>query len=165
METKNTGISTFFYFLDSTKVQYELSVEAHGDVKTLAHCRMQHNWLKSTESNTRVVHFRTKSKQTVYSVGKSGLMWTSFARRTLNSDLASRAEKRLPPSPSSACNAAYILASGVARIWRWGGTRSMGNGSPPAGSRGRTPGGWFGGCIAYRKLIAVIKENWLPNHA
>ena len=96
METKNTGISTFFYFLDSTKVQYELSVEAHGDVKTLAHCRMQHNRLKSTESNTRVVYFRTKSKQTVYSVGKSGLMWTSFARRTVNSDLASRADKRLP---------------------------------------------------------------------
>jgi len=33
--------------------------------------------------------------------------------------------------------------SGVARIWRWG-TGGPGNGSPPAESRGRAPGGWFG---------------------
>jgi len=46
-----------------------------------------------------------------------------------------------------------------------GGTGGLGNGSPPAGSRGRAPGGWFGGSIASRKLIAVIKDIWLPNHA
>ena len=36
---------------------------------------------------------------------------------------------------------------GVARIWRWGqySEQLLGNGSPPAGSRGRAPGGWFGG--------------------
>ena len=34
--------------------------------------------------------------------------------------------------------------SGTARIWRWGDTRGLGNGGPPAGSRGRAPGGWFG---------------------
>ena len=41
----------------------------------------------------------------------------------------------------------------------------LGNGSPPAELRGRAPGGWFGGGIASRKLIAVIKDIWLPNHA
>jgi len=46
-----------------------------------------------------------------------------------------------------------------------GGTGGLGNGSPPGGSRGRAPGGWFGGGIASRKLIAVIKDIWLPNHA
>jgi len=30
---------------------------------------------------------------------------------------------------------------------------------------GRAPGGWLGGGIASRKLIAVIKDIWLPNHA
>ena len=44
------------------------------------------------------------------------------------------------------------------------GARGLGNEGPPAGSRGRAPGGWFGG-IASRKLIAVIKDIWLPNHA
>jgi len=38
-----------------------------------------------------------------------------------------------------------------------GGTRGLGNGGPPVGSRGRVPGGWFGG-IASRKLIAVFKD-------
>jgi len=47
-----------------------------------------------------------------------------------------------------------------------GGTGGLGNGSPPVGSRGIAPGGWFGGGgIASRKLIAVIKDIWLPNHA
>jgi len=39
-------------------------------------------------------------------------------------------------------------------VW---GTGGLGNGSPPAVSMGRAPGGWFGG-IASRKLIAVIKD-------
>ena len=38
-----------------------------------------------------------------------------------------------------------------------GGTGGLGNGSPPAGSRGRATGGWFGGGIASRKLIAVCR--------
>jgi len=38
-----------------------------------------------------------------------------------------------------------------------GGPGSLGNGGPPVGSRGRAPGGWFGGGIASRELIAVIK--------
>ena len=47
-----------------------------------------------------------------------------------------------------------------------GGTVGLGNESPPAGSRGRAPGKWFGGGrIASRKLIAVIKDIWLSNHA
>ena len=42
---------------------------------------------------------------------------------------------------------AYV---GNANQWRsqdleMGGTGGLGNGSPPAGSRGRAPGGWFGG--------------------
>jgi len=45
-----------------------------------------------------------------------------------------------------------------------GGRGGLRNGGPPAGSRGRAPGGWFGG-VASRKLIAVIKDTWLPNHA
>ena len=52
-------------------------------------------------------------------------------------------------------------SSGAAMIWRWG-TGGLGNESPPAGYRGRAPGGCFGG-IASRKLIAVIKDIWLPN--
>jgi len=46
-----------------------------------------------------------------------------------------------------------------------GGTGGLGNGSPPGGSRVRAPGGWFGGGIASRKLIAAINDIWLPNHA
>ena len=46
-----------------------------------------------------------------------------------------------------------------------GGTEGLGDEDPPAGSRGRAPGGWFGGGIASRKLIAVINDIWLPNHA
>jgi len=38
-----------------------------------------------------------------------------------------------------------VILSGVARIWRWAGTGGLGNGSPPAGYKGRAPGGWFGG--------------------
>jgi len=45
-----------------------------------------------------------------------------------------------------------------------GGTGGLENGGPPAGLRGTAPDGWFGG-IASRKLIAVIKDIWLPNHA
>jgi len=44
------------------------------------------------------------------------------------------------------------------------GHRGSGKGGPPAGSKGRAPGGWFGG-IASRKLIAVLKDILLPNHA
>jgi len=40
-----------------------------------------------------------------------------------------------------------------------GGHRGSGERKAPRGSRGRAPGGWFG------KLIAVIKDIWLPNHA
>jgi len=43
-----------------------------------------------------------------------------------------------------------------------GGTGGLGNGSPPAGSRGV---GGSGGGIASRKLIADIKDIWLSNHA
>jgi len=53
---------------------------------------------------------------------------------------------------------------GVARIWRWG-HRGSGERKSPAGSRGRALGWWFGGGIAFPKLIAVIKDIWLPNHA
>ena len=52
--------------------------------------------------------------------------------------------------------------SGSGRPYR---TEGLGNGNPPAGSRGRALGGWFGWGIASRKLIAVIKDIWLPNHA
>jgi len=56
------------------------------------------------------------------------------------------------------------------RQWRsqdfaGGGTEGLENGSPPAGSKSRAPSGWFRGGIASRKLIAVIKDIWLPNHA
>jgi len=66
-----------------------------------------------------------------------------------------------------------IAASGAARIWRWGtqgvwwgGIRGLGNRGPPAQSRGRAlVGGSRGRGIASRKLIAGIKDIWLPNHA
>ena len=35
---------------------------------------------------------------------------------------------------------------------------------PQRGPGAEPSGGWFGG-IASRKLIAVIKDIWLPNHA
>jgi len=35
---------------------------------------------------------------------------------------------------------------GASRIWRWGAEGLVGGtGGPPAGSRGRAPGGWFVG--------------------
>ena len=40
-----------------------------------------------------------------------------------------------------------------------------GTGSPPAGSKGHSPWWVVRRGIASRKLIAVIKDIWLPNHA
>jgi len=57
-----------------------------------------------------------------------------------------------------------VHSSGVARIWRWW-HRGSGERKSPSGVQGTAPGGWFGGDIVSRKLIAVIKDIWLPNHA
>ena len=55
--------------------------------------------------------------------------------------------------------------SDVARIWRWEGRGGLGNGSPPVGPGAEPLVDGSGGGIASRKLIAVIKDIWLPNHA
>jgi len=55
--------------------------------------------------------------------------------------------------------------SGVARIWRWGAQGVWGTEVPQQGPGAEPLVGGSGGGIASRKLIAVIKGIWLPNHA
>ena len=76
--------------------------------------------------------------------------------------------RRIMQRHTGQCNANALFV--CRKQWRSqdlevGGTGGLGNGSPPAESSGRATGGWFGGGIASRKLIAVIKDIWLPNHA
>jgi len=57
-----------------------------------------------------------------------------------------------------------MLTSGAARIWRWG-HRGSGELKSSSGVQGQSPWWVVRGGIASRKLIAVIKDIWLPNHA
>jgi len=99
--------------------------------------------------------------------------WGTRAPQPVHGSLSPHAESTLRiasgsvrPFVSTAhgCVQQTDKTSGVARIWRWG-HRGSGERKSPAGSRGRAPGGWLGGGIASRKLIAVIKDIWLPNRA
>jgi len=54
--------------------------------------------------------------------------------------------------------------SGAARIWRWG-TQGVWGTEVPSGVQGQSPWWVVRGGIASRKLMAVIKDIWLPNHA
>jgi len=62
--------------------------------------------------------------------------------------------------------AGIMRTSGVATIWRWGGAQGGWGTEVPQRRPGAKPlVGVSGGGIASRKLIAVIKDVWLPNHA
>jgi len=56
-----------------------------------------------------------------------------------------------------------VHSSGVARIWRWW-HRGSGERKSPTGSRAQRLVGGLGDIVS-RKLIAVIKDIWLPIHA
>ena len=65
------------------------------------------------------------------------------------------------------CTSGFMMTScfsGVARIWRWG-HRGSGERKSPSGVQRQSPWWVVRGGIASRKLIAVIKDIWLPNHA
>jgi len=61
-----------------------------------------------------------------------------------------------------------LWLSGAARIWRWrGGHKGSGERRSPSGVQGQIP--WWvvrgHSLLPSRKLIAVIKDIWLPNNA
>ena len=61
-------------------------------------------------------------------------------------------------------HATASVVSGAASIWRWG-HRGSGERKSPSGVQEQSPWWVVPGGIASRKLIAVIKDIWLPNHA
>ena len=62
------------------------------------------------------------------------------------------------------CSLKETSTSGVARIWRWVAQGVWGTEVPQRGPGAEPLVGGSGG-IASRKLIAVNKDIWLPNHA